>query len=153
AEEKKSPDATERSTPKTRAITVQLKELPDLSDEKTPLDEFCHRQREKLTEAYLTEVIESLRLEKQLEPVQVAKDERGKWQLLTGHRRIAALYLLAKQGVAGFTPSMVVAALEVIGTSPQDRLVRSVADNEVREKLDQKERIRVVQKFAKAGVP
>ena len=106
AEEKKSPDAAERSTPKTRAITVQLKELPDLSDEKTPLDEFCHRQREKLTEAYLTEVIESLRQEKQLEPVQVAKDERGKWQLLTGHRRIAALYLLAKQGVAGFSLGM-----------------------------------------------
>lgn len=29
AEEKKSPDAAERSTPKTRAITVQLKELPE----------------------------------------------------------------------------------------------------------------------------
>jgi ParB-like chromosome segregation protein Spo0J len=155
AEERKPPDVPERSTPaspKTRALTLQLKELADLSDEKTPLDEYCHRPKEKLLEAYVSEVVESLRQEKQLEPIQVFKDERGKWQPLTGHRRIAALYILAKQGVAGFSPSMAVAALEVLGASPQDRLVRSVADNEVRQKLDQKERLLVVQKFARAGV-
>jgi hypothetical protein len=39
AEEKKVPEGPERASPKTRAITIQLKELPDLSDEKTPLDD------------------------------------------------------------------------------------------------------------------
>jgi ParB-like chromosome segregation protein Spo0J len=155
AEERKVPDGPERGLPpaiKTRAFTLQLNELPDLSDEATPLDEYCHRDRGKLSEADLAEVIDSLRQEKQLDPVQVAKDERGGWVLLTGHRRVAALYFLAKKKVAGFGPSMAVAALEVTGTTPQDRLVRSVADNEVRERLDQKERLLVVQKFDRAGV-
>jgi hypothetical protein len=155
AEDKTAPGGPERVTqapPKTKALTLQLKELPDLSDEKTPLDEYCHRGREKLSEGFLSEIVESLRQEKQLEPIKVFKDERGKWQPLTGHRRIAALYILVKQGVAGFSPSMAVAGLEVIGASLQDRLAQSVADNEVAAKLDQKERLLVVQKFAKAGV-
>ncbi len=152
-DDKKTPDVPGRSPPTTKAITAQLKELPDFSDEKTPLDEHCHRPKEKLTQPYLEQVIESLRQEKQLEPIQVYKDDRGKWQVLTGHRRLAAMFLLAKQGAAGFSLSMAVQALEVIGASPQDRLVRSVADNEVREKLDQKDRLLVVQKFAKAAVP
>jgi hypothetical protein len=48
---------------------------------------------------------------------------------------------------------MAVVALEIQGGTEHDRLVRSVADNEVRQKLDQKERLLVVQKFAKAGIP
>jgi len=153
ADEKKVPDGPGRPPPKTKPVSVQLKDLPDFSDEKTPLDEYCHRHRDKLSEAYLAEVAESLREEKQLEPVQTAKNDRGKWELVTGHRRIAGMYILAKRGVPGFSLDMPVAALEVIGASPEDLLVRSVADNEVRQKLDAKERLLVVQKFAKAGVP
>jgi hypothetical protein len=152
ADETKVPDAPDRIPPKTRAITIQLQELPDFSDEKTPLDDYCQRIREKLTEPYLEEVGESLRLEKQIDPIQVFKNTDGKWGVVTGHRRVAAMYLQMKKQVAGFTPGMAVAALELIDSTPEDRLIRSVADNEVRQKLDQKERLLVTQKFAKAGV-
>src|SRR5262249_20051549 len=61
ADEKKVPDGPGRPPPKTKPVSVQLKDLPDFSDEKTPLDEYCHRHRDKLSEAYLAEVAESLR--------------------------------------------------------------------------------------------
>jgi hypothetical protein len=68
-----------------------------------------------------------------------------------GHRRIAAMYLPAHPNVPGLSTSTAVATLEVIGTSAPDHLIRGVVDNEVRHRLDRKERLKIVQKFAKTS--
>jgi hypothetical protein len=155
ADQNKAPGAPERVTqqgPQMAPLTVQLKELPNPAELEN-LDDYCHREKVKLSDAYLAGVAESLRQERQLEPVQIAWGAHEAWLLLTGHRRVAAMYLLAKKGVEGFSPEMEVVALEVVGASMQDLLIRSVADNEVREKLDVKERLLVIQKLDRAGVP
>jgi hypothetical protein len=148
--ESASPTSTPPIT--TRELSIQLKEFSDPGKEDF-CDDYCHRDALKLTPAYLEDVVESMRQEKQLELVQVFRGADGRWQILTGHRRIAAMFILALEGAPGFSLNMAVAAREVIGGTLQDRLVRSVADNNVRLGNDQKERLLIVEKFDKAGVP
>jgi ParB-like chromosome segregation protein Spo0J len=145
------PGSTEAAPIRVKEITVELHELLNFSDPKVT-DNWGQRAKDKYTEASLADVMESLIHDKQLEPVQVFRNEHGRWELLTGHRRVAAMYILASRKVAGFSLTMPVLALEVTGGTFQDHLVRSVADNETSVKLDQKERLQVAAKFAKAGV-
>lgn len=78
---------------KTRSIVIPLRDLPDPA--KTE-DEYSHRFRQKYSKAELSEMVENLRQEKQIyTAVQVFKDKDGKWVVLAGHRRLAAVYLLS----------------------------------------------------------
>lgn len=124
---------------KTRALNIKLKDLPDPA--KAPEDGYSHRSKEKFSPQALHDVIESLRAEKQLEPIQVVKTAKG-WIVIAGHRRLAAFHYLANLGkTPGFSPNTEVHALELIGASKEDLLVRSVADNENRLGFDHKERL------------
>jgi ParB/RepB/Spo0J family partition protein len=132
----------------TRVTLVSLQHLPDPAEYE---DEFSGRFKDKFTEESLEDIIESLKLDKQLEPVQIVRAKDSRWQIITGHRRVAAMYILARRGVPGFSPDLLVKCLEVLDASHLDLLVRSVADNELGRKLDVKERLKAVEKLDKAG--
>jgi hypothetical protein len=135
---------------KTRAITVALKDLPNPAEFE---DEYGLRFMDKYQEGKLTEVVESLKAERQMEPNQVFKRRDGKWELITGHRRTAAMYILALKNATGFSLDMAVMCLEILEASPHDLLVRAIADNELGKNLDTNERLRAVLKMHKADVP
>ena len=94
------PPAVTTPAPKTQTVIVKLGALPNPADF---LDEFAFRVREKYTKESLADMIESIKLFGVLEAPHIVKGPDGKWIEITGHRRIAALHVLAKSGVAGFS--------------------------------------------------
>jgi ParB-like chromosome segregation protein Spo0J len=115
-------------------------------------DRYYHRETEDLGEKRLEGLLKSLTLEGLLVPVEFSADQKGRKVVINGHRRVAACRILAARNVPGFNDSMELEALEVRNATPQDLLVRSVADNEVRLSLDRVGRIRVARKLHDAGV-
>ncbi len=134
--------------PKTRTVTVKLRDLPNPADF---LDEFAFRVREKYTKASLADMIESVKLFGVLEAPHIVKGPDGKWIEITGHRRIAALHVLAKAGVAGFSLDMDVTCVEVLDSSRAALMARSMSSNETSLKLDPTERLEGVLKMDQAG--
>jgi hypothetical protein len=65
---------------------------------------------------------------------------------------VAACRILAGRNTTGFTADMEVEAFEVLDATPQDLLVRSVMDNQIRLNLDRIGRIQVAKKLHDAGV-
>ena len=144
---RKSPRILERATSaETRRTNVRL------SDLKKDTDRYFHRPSAALEEKDLDSLLKSLTLEGLQVPVEFFRDGVGTAYLTKGHRRVAACRILAGRNTPGFTEDMEVEAIEVLGATPQDLLVRSVADNEVRLNLDRVGRIRVAKKLHDAGV-
>jgi ParB-like chromosome segregation protein Spo0J len=130
--------------PETRLISLLLKEFADPSEEQ---DEFAIRTGQKYKPEYFTDLIEDIKIHGLIDPPQVAKGPDGKWRIIAGHRRFAALWFLAKQGVPGFSPDMNVTVIEVQNAPHLNLLIRSIATNELGERLDVKERLVAVQKM------
>jgi ParB-like chromosome segregation protein Spo0J len=128
----------------TRLITLRLKQVDDPAQQQ---DEFANRFGLKYKLESLTDLLEDIKLHGMIEPVQVAKGPDGKWRIISGHRRIAVLYILARQGVPGFSEDMEVPVIEVQNASHLHLLVRSIATNELGERLDVKERLLAVKKL------
>ena len=151
AEERKQSEIASRQTnATTRRIKVRLDKI------KVNLDRYCHRDRAELSEESLQGMCESLVRENGIQvPIEVYIDPHGppdESELIKGHRRVFGSRYNAAKNVPGFKPDMELDALEVVESTPVDRLIRSIADNEVRLNLDKIGRIRVVKKLFDAGV-
>ena len=145
--ETKAPEILERATQATMQRTrVHLNDLV------MDTDRFCHRKAATLNEEGLKDLMDSLVLEGLQVPVEYFSDTRGRKVLVKGHRRVTACKLLAGRNTPGFKEDMDVEAIEVQGATPEDLLIRSVADNEIRLNLDRVSRIQVARKLADAGV-
>jgi ParB-like chromosome segregation protein Spo0J len=143
----KEPEILERATSaETRRTRVRLSDLT------FDTDRYCHRAEEALKEENLEDLLKSLTLEGLQVPVEYFSAPGGRKVVTKGHRRVTACRILAARNTPGFTEDMEVEAIEVLGATPQDLLVRSVADNEVRLNLDRVGRIKVAKKLYDAGV-
>jgi ParB-like chromosome segregation protein Spo0J len=145
-EEQGAPEVVERCTDATTEwCTVKLDEVV------VDPDAYCHRDAKDLEPEPLAPLSDSIAREGLQTPIEVVRRE-GQVLLVKGHRRVQALRCLAERGQEGFTHDMEVPALEVLGASNQDLLLRSVLDNEVRRNFTPTERIEVARKFDEAGV-
>ena len=104
----------------------------------------------------------SLITEGQREPVLVIRivplggivppDGVDEFEQITAHRRVAALRHLAETNVPGFTLDMLVRVREILDGTPQDHLLWSVADNVLRESLDEIHRLKATIMLINSGV-
>ena len=133
---------------KTRLVTVMLQDLPNPAED---LDEFGNRDPEKYKRKYLEELMESIRTHGMIVPPVVYRTQDGTWKIISGHRRIAAEYLLAIINSPGFTLDMAVTCLEILDASRLQLVIQSIIANELSMKLDNKERLDVVRKALDAG--
>lgn len=133
-----------------KVVQIPLKDLPNPGDEKQN-DEFGLRFLDQYKEAALTDLIESLKVDGQLEPIRVFKGPNGKWQLIAGHRRVAAIYILALKGIAGFSLEMFVLANEILSGSSEDLLIHAVSDNALGKPPTPKEKLLAVQHALRIG--
>jgi hypothetical protein len=145
-------DKTEILCQATNATTVRTKvRLDELVFD---VDRYCHRDPKALTEEHLKPLMDNLVSEGgQLVPIEIVTTAKGQKEVIGGHRRVTAQRLLADKNQPGFARDMEIEAVEILGASPQDLLVLSVCDNEVRLNLDRVGRIRVSKKLYDAGVP
>jgi len=148
AKDKIPPAVPERAAPATtRPVKVRLDQLV------VEPERFCHRELAELTDpARLRPLAESIFATGLQVPIEFFKDEKGRLVETSGHRRRAALRLLAEEHRPGYTLDMEVPAVEVSGATPQQLLLRSVADNCNRVTLSQTERIRAAKTLADNGV-
>jgi ParB-like chromosome segregation protein Spo0J len=151
ADVKKVPDTPGRNpqpAPKTRLVTLILRDLPDPSKRD---DGLGNRFLEKYQAANLEDLLDSIRLHGLFDPPVVVKGKDGKWRIVSGHRRVAALYVLAARSTAGFSTDMPVPCLELLDASNLQLVLHSISANELGKKLDAKERLGAVQKASAAG--
>jgi ParB-like chromosome segregation protein Spo0J len=143
--DKEGPPNQGRAT--TRPTTVPLNEFvlkPEL---------FCHRDPAELTDrARLKPLMDSIQAHGLLSPVEFFRGPAGEPLLDEGHRRISGCRFLAQDDVPGFTATMPIASIEVIGASEQQILIRSVAENVFRRALSLVERIRAAKTLKEGGV-
>jgi ParB-like chromosome segregation protein Spo0J len=116
-------------------------------------EDYSHRIEGALARDGLWALMESIKVEGLRHPPEVFAAGDGTYVVVTGHRRVGSLNLLAEDGVAGFSQDTEVEVVELLDTTVLDRLAWSVADNEVRLNLTASERFNVVQKFVRAGMP
>src|SRR5262249_41560592 len=86
-----------------------------------------------------------------LEAPQIAKRPDGKWDVIVGHRRIAALHILAKRGFPGFSVDMSLSCTEVLDSSRVALMARSMSTNELGLRLDPLERLMGVKLMDEEG--
>ena len=82
----------------------------------------------------------------------VAKDGSVSFVLVAGHRRLLALKFLAQQNVAGFSLYMDVKACEILDGNRHDYLLWSVADNVMRQQIDELHRVKAALLLLKENV-
>ena len=92
--------------------------------------------------------MKSLTLEGLQVPIEVDPDG----VVLKGHRRVTAMRELARLNTPNFAEDMEIDAIRVLDATPEDMLVRSIADNCQRRDLSRTERIRAAKKLYDAGV-
>jgi hypothetical protein len=85
-----------------------------------------------------------------LAPVEVAV-KKGKYVVISGHRRLAAVVLLIRRNEPGFTEDMEIPAILVEGTEA-DLFVRSLSSNALREELDEEAKFAAIRKAVGLGV-
>ena len=76
----------------------------------------------------------------------------AEFQQVTGHRRVAAMRHLAETNVPGFTYDMPVRAREILNGDHHDYLIWSVADNVIREQIDELYRVKATIRLIKEKV-
>jgi ParB-like chromosome segregation protein Spo0J len=151
ADVKKVPDTPGRNpqqAPKTRLVSIPLKELADPSKQE---DEFGNRFLPQYQPDNLGDLLDSIKLHGLFDPPVVAKGKDGKWRIVGGHRRVASLYVLVARGAPGFSLDMPVPCLELVDASHLELVIRSIAGNELAKKLEPKERLLAVKKASDAG--
>ena len=134
------------------AFTIPLDQIKQMPGE------YRHRDEADLDKdkGSMQALMKSLIVEGQKDPVlvyrYVAKDGTESFVLVAGHRRLRALKLLAEANVPGFSMSMEVKACEILNGNHQDYLVWSVADNIIREPVDELHRVKAAVLLLRAGV-
>jgi ParB-like chromosome segregation protein Spo0J len=127
----------------------QIKQMPE---------EYRHRADADLDrdKDSMQALMKSLTTEGQKDPVLVykfvAKDGTVSYILVAGHRRLQALTLLAEANVPGFSMSMEVKACEILDGHRHDYLLWSVADNVIREQIDELHRVKAALLLLSKGV-
>jgi len=122
----------------TRPVMVRLDELVLMPER------FSQRPDEELTEATrLRSLADAIVARGGIQvPIEFFVNEKGQKVVDAGNRRTAASRLLAKENWPGYTFDMEVPAIEVVGASQQELLLRSVTDNSQHLTLTQTDRIR-----------
>ena len=87
----------------------------------------------------------------QRDPILVFRNDAGAYVGVAGHRRRAAMAQLAGASTAGFSLDMPVRVREILAGSVHDYLLWSVADNVVRESIDEYHRIEAAITALKLG--
>jgi len=148
ADEPKRPENLDRATQaEMRETTVPLNEL-FLDPER-----HSHREMAELTRSALDDLMKSLRLEGQQVPIEFFTNDGGKRVVIKGHRRVTASRFLAEDKAPDFFEAMPIRAIEVVNSTPEDRLVRSIADNCQRRDLSAVERMRAAKRLFDFAVP
>src|SRR5262245_25012380 len=133
--------------PRTQIIRVRLSQLV------LRVEDYSHRAKGALERDALRPLLDSIKMEGLRHPPEVFALGDGTYVIVSGHRRYSCLVLLAQDGVAGFAMDMEVEVVELLDTTPLDRLALSVAENEIRLNLTPSERFDVEKKFVRAGMP
>lgn len=146
--ERKPPDTPGREPRAvTRPVMVRLDQLVLIPER------FCHRDPAELDDsARLRPLADSILANGLQVPIEYFMDDQGRKVVDSGHRRTSALRLLAREGRPGYTADMEVPGVQVSGATPQQLLLRSVADNCNRLTLSQTERIRAAKTLADNNV-
>jgi len=129
---------------RTRIIRVRLNQLRFL--------DYSHRAEGALGREHLWSLAEHIKNDGLRHRPEVYAQGDGTYVVVTGHRRAKSLMLLSEDKVSGFSENMEIEVVELLDSTPHDRLAWSVADNEVRLNLTQEERFEVVKKFIRAGM-
>jgi ParB-like chromosome segregation protein Spo0J len=137
--------STPAAKPRTRVIRVRLNQLL--------VRDYSQRAAGALEREPLRPLADHIKTEGLRHRPEVYRQDDGIFVVVTGHRRVASLKLLAQDGVSGFADDMEIEVVELLDTTALDRLAWSVADNEVRLNLTPAERVEVVKKFVRAGMP
>lgn len=116
-------------------------------------EHYCHRAEVELSRTTLKPLMDSLALEGLQTPVEVYAEAKGQLVVVKGHRRVMAMRLLADDNHPSFKHNMSVQVHVVLDATPEDLTLRSILDNETRKNFSPIERIQVVAKLHKAGVP
>jgi ParB-like chromosome segregation protein Spo0J len=143
-----SPQRSPQQALKRRLVTVTLRDLPDPAKQ---ADEFGNRFLAQYQPENLGDLSDSIRLHGVFDPPVVARGKDGRWRIVSGHRRISALYVLARKGAAGFGLDLPVQCLELVDASELELLLQSIAVNELGKRLEPKERLLAVKKAGEAG--
>lgn len=108
------------------------------------MDRYCHRDPASLDENALQPLMASLVLERMQVPIEgyFEPNHSGRFVLVKGHRRVQSHRYLVQKNTPDFRDDMELDAIALDNYTPQDLLVRSIADNEVRLNLDRIGRIR-----------
>lgn len=132
-------------------VTMQRVKVP-LSKIVMDPDRYCHRDSRALEVGSLQSLMDSLILEGMQVPIEGYYDDSERFVLVKGHRRVQSHLELVRKNTPGFTAGMELEAIVLENHTPQDLLVRSIADNEVRLNLDRIGRIRAAKKMYDFGV-
>jgi hypothetical protein len=141
------PDPATRAT--TRPVKIRLDHLllkPETYSHRDPA-ELNIEKPEKIRS--LADNIAEIGLQT---PVEFYREKDGQPVVTKGHRRVSALRLLAKENKPGFTPDMLVEAIEVSGVSQKELVVRSVVDNVFRLDYSDADRIRAAKTLSEFDV-
>src|ERR1043166_3646274 len=94
SDEKKgqTPERVLQSTTKTRVVNLSLGKLSNPA--KDP-GNHAHRSDDKYQPANLEDLSESIKCHGLLDPPLVAKRSDGRYEIVSGHRRVASLFVLA----------------------------------------------------------
>jgi hypothetical protein len=128
-------------------------------DHKTQAHLYCHREKGALAysddgDSFMTRIVESLLSEGQQVPCEYFRDKAGQAILLRGYQRVTAIWHIVERRLdpERFGAEMLIDAVEVQSATPQDLLVRSVSDNEVRRSLSESEQYVAARQMIAAGV-
>jgi hypothetical protein len=146
--EKEAAPGGPEGSPKVRPVMVRLDQLILIPER------FCHRDPQELTDpARLRPLADAIFARGGIQvPIEFFIDGQGQKVVDAGHRRTAASRLLAQENKPGYTLDMEVPAIEVVGASQQELLLRSVSDNCNRLTLTQTDRIRAAKTLADNGI-
>jgi len=134
------------------AFTIPLDQINQMPEE------YRHRADTDLDKDKdsMQALMQNLTTEGQKDPVlvykSVAKDGIVWFILVAGHMRLQALKLLAEANVPGFSLSMEVKACEILDGHRHDYLLWSVADNVIREQIDELHRVKAALLLLREGV-
>jgi len=122
-DKKKEEILTRATTGTTRRCTVPLNELTLLPEK------YCHREPEELKPEALQLLCDSLVLEGLRVPPVFFTNAQGQKIVTCGYRRVIGLRTLAERNQPGFSLTMLIEAIEVVGATRLDHLVQSLSDN------------------------